>query len=41
MLRVKVARGAPISTDDVKHLFGTYHIDDESGLIYVINRIVG
>jgi hypothetical protein len=39
-LRVKVAGDAPISTEDFKHLIGTYHIDDESSLLYVVNRIV-
>ena len=39
-LRVKVAGDAPKSTEDFKHLIGTYHIDDESGLLYVVNRIV-
>ena len=38
-LKVKVA-DAPKTTEDFKHLIGMYHIDDESSLLYVVNRIV-
>lgn len=38
-LKVKVA-DEPKTVEDFKHLIGTYHTDDESGLLYIVNRIV-
>jgi hypothetical protein len=38
-LKVKVA-DAPKTVEDFQYLIGTYHVDDESGLLYVVNRVI-